>query len=325
MKLKSASSFLAAFCIAFLVPLDLANAQSEIKVCVPELSPGSMMFVIAEEKGFYGKEGLKVETISMKGGICPQALLGEAVQFTTAPNALDVIVSGKLPAKIIYATAKFLLHRFIVSPHIRDISDLRGKRIAISSYGGLTDRMSREILEEHGLVPMKDVILLVIGTPSVRYAALKADSVQGALLSTAFALRGLKEGLKELAYKPIANVSQPIVVLDKTLKNRREMIEKFLRGTIKGHIFFGKRREETVALMMKHLRITSAELATANYEDEMRRFNPGGMMDENETMRVIERARMTEKVKTPVRDVDVFEFGIAIRVYSELRSQGWNP
>ena len=311
------------FCSA--VPSSRGSAQTEIKVALTDLSASAMPFLIAEKKGFYENERLKVETIVMQGGIHAQALLGESVHFTTAPNVLDVVVSGKVPSKIVYAMAKFLLHRFIVGPKINDFSELRGKRFAISSFGGLSDRMAREIFEEHGLIPMKDVIFLAIGTPSVRYAALKADSVQGALLSSAYALRGLKEGLKDLPYRPIPNVSYPITLLNKTLDKQREMVLRFLRGTVKGHIFFGKRRDEAIGLMIKYLRIPDPKLAAEYYDDEMRRYNPGGMMDENEMKRVIERARATEKVKNTVKITDVFELRLASKIYSELKNEGWEP
>ena len=53
---------------------------------------------------------------------------------------------------------KFLLHRFIVALQIKRFEDLKGKRVAISGFGTLTDTLTREILIDRGRKPMQDVM-----------------------------------------------------------------------------------------------------------------------------------------------------------------------
>jgi ABC-type nitrate/sulfonate/bicarbonate transport system substrate-binding protein len=112
------------------------------------------------------------------------ALINGQMELTTNPNVFDAMVAGKFRGKVIYVTAKSLGHRFIVAPDIKSFDDLKGKTIAISTFGGLTDMLTREILEQHGIRPHKDVALLQLGTPDLRYGALKAGTVKAALVSS---------------------------------------------------------------------------------------------------------------------------------------------
>jgi ABC-type nitrate/sulfonate/bicarbonate transport system substrate-binding protein len=115
------------------------------------------------------------------------------MEITTNPNVFDAMVAGKFRGKVIYVTAKTLGHRFIVAPENRNFGDLKQKAIAISTFGGLTDMLTREILEQHGVRPHKDVALLQLGTPDLRYGALKAGTVKAALVSSTQALTALKD------------------------------------------------------------------------------------------------------------------------------------
>src|SRR6266568_8272090 len=94
-------------------------------------------------------------------------------------------------------------------PEIKSFDELKQKNIAVSTFGGLTDMLTREILEQHGINPAKDVVLLQIGTPDVRYASLKAGTVRAALLASTQGLQAVKEGFRELPYHQPPWLSSP--------------------------------------------------------------------------------------------------------------------
>lgn len=302
------------------------NAQKrKLIICAPDYSGATMHFLIAKQHGYFAQEGLDAEVIAARGNLCTMALIADSVQFTTSPSTFDSVVSGDVQGKVVYASAKFLLHKLIVSPEIRKFEDLKGKKIAISSFGSLTDQLTREILRAYGLKPMQDVLLLQTGSPSVRYAALKSNNVQGALLSSQHTIAALREGFRDLEYEPPPYLSQPVIAKNEMLKNDRETVRSFLRATLKGHLYFGQRPEETIALMQKVLRIDDRKQAREVYEDEMRRYNPGGGFEERSMKRVIERARSSRKIGRKVEVRDVFDLSLAKAVETELKKSGWKP
>ena len=99
------------------------------------------------------------------------ALLNGQMELSSNPNIFDAMVAGRFKGKVIYVSAKTLGHRFIVAPEIKSFDGLKQRNIVVSTFGGLTDMLTREILEQHAI----NVVLLQIGTPDVRYASLVVD------------------------------------------------------------------------------------------------------------------------------------------------------
>ena len=174
------------------------------------------------------------------GQICTMALLNGQMELSSNPNIFDAMVAGRFKGKVIYVSAKTLGHRFIVAPEIKSFDGLKQKNIAVSTFGGLTDMLTREILEQHGINPAKNVVLLQIGTPDVRYASLKAGTVRAALLASTQGLQAVKEGFRELPYQQPPWLSSPIVAGDELLARDRSMLRSLLRAVDKGHLYYGQ-------------------------------------------------------------------------------------
>lgn len=302
----------------------LAQAK-KIKVCTPGAGTGSMHIYTAKDRGYFAQEGLDVEVLVTRGQICTMALINGQMELTTNPNVFDAMVAGKFKGKVIYVTAKTLGHRFMVTPDIKTFADLKQKSVAISSFGGLTDMLTREIFEQHGLQPNKDVAMLQLGTPDLRYGALKAGAVKGALVSSTQALAALKDGFRELRYEQPPWMSSPIVAGDELLSRERPMLRSFIRAVIKGHIYYGQYPAQAIALAQKVQRISSQGMAKQVYDDDMLRHNPGGGLDEAAMRKVVERSREMLKVQNKVDLSEIFDLSMAKEVDAELKKNKWEP
>jgi ABC-type nitrate/sulfonate/bicarbonate transport system substrate-binding protein len=185
--------------------------------------------------------------------------------------------------------------------------------------------LTREILGDNNLRPMQDVLLLQTGGAPVRYAALKSGNVDAALLSSQYALTALHEGFRSLEYAPPPFVSHPLITRDDLMAKEKAQIQGFLRAMTKGHLFFGQKHEETLSLIQKLMRISDRKAAKENYEDEMRRYNPGGGFEQNNMRKVIDRAREARKMERKVEITEVFDLSLAVDVGAELKKVGWKP
>jgi ABC-type nitrate/sulfonate/bicarbonate transport system substrate-binding protein len=310
--------------LAFL--MSSASAQlRKLRVCTPGAGTGSMHVHTAKERGYFAQEKLDVDILVTRGQICTMALINGQMELTTNPNVFDAMVAGKFRGKVIYVTAKTLGHRFMVAPDIKSFADLKQKTIAISTFGGLTDMLTREILEQHGITPHKEVALLQIGTPDLRYGALKSGAVKAALVSSSQALTALKDGFRELRYTQPPWLSSPIVAGDDLLGRERATIRGFLRAVIKGHIYYGHYPSPAIGLTQKVQRIDNPNMARLIYEDDMQRHNPGGGLDEAAMRKVIERAREMLKVQNKVEPSEIFDLSLARDVEAELKKANWEP
>jgi ABC-type nitrate/sulfonate/bicarbonate transport system substrate-binding protein len=305
---------------------NLADAQTrQFKVCVPDYSVGVMPFFIAKQNGYLAQEQMEIDVIAGRGNLCTMGLIAGSFQFTYSPSTFDSVVASDIKGKVIYVAEKFLLHRFIVAPQIKRFEDLKGKKIAISAFGTLTDLLTREILIDRGLKPMQDVLLLQTGGVPVRLAALESGNVQATLLASQQALAAMRDGFRNLEYKPPPYVSHPLIAKSDMLANEKQVVRSFIRATLKAHLFFGQRPEETLNVIQKVLRIDDRKVARETYEDEMRRYNPGGGFEPSNMRKVIERARETRKMERKVEIQDVFDLSMAAEVEAELKKAGWKP
>src|SRR4029434_3318502 len=112
------------------------------RVCTPGAGTGSMHIYTAKERGYFSQENLDVDVLVTRGQICTMALINGQMELTTNPNVFDAMVAGKFQGKVINFRAKPLGHRFIAAPDIKSFNDLRGKTIAISTFGGLPDMLT---------------------------------------------------------------------------------------------------------------------------------------------------------------------------------------
>jgi ABC-type nitrate/sulfonate/bicarbonate transport system substrate-binding protein len=197
--------------------------------------------------------------------------------------------------------------------------------MAIAGFGGFADKLTREILAQHGLQAMKDVMLLQIGTADVRYLSLRTNKVQGTVLVGQYATTAIEEGMRELDYESPPYITGPLSTLDSTLARDRPMVSAFVRAVMKGHLFFRDKPEQTIAIMQKSLRVENKKLAAQLHKDELRRYNAGGRFDDAYRRRVIDRAREDAGIKREVDTKELFDPSIAKEVDEELKRTQWSP
>ena len=311
------------------VPCGFSQSKplKKIRVGVPAIGMSNIIIFITKEARLFEKYGLDAEVITMAGsGLTSKALIGGSIQI--APIATPTVINADLAGAdmvILAHTMPGVIHALMVKPEIKRVEDLKGKKIAISSFGSLTDMLTREILTNHGLKPMKDVLLLQTGGAPVRLAALESNNVQGALLSSQQALAAKRDGYRFLNYDPPPYVSHPLIAKNEMLEKEPQTVRSLLRAVLKGHLFYGQKPEETITVVQKFLRINDRNVARETYEDEMRRYNPGGGFEADKMRRVIERARETRKIQRKVGIQDVFDLSLAAQVQAELKKSGWKP
>ena len=304
---------------------EAAAQLRKVRLCAPGLGSGIMHAYVAKERGYFAQEGLDLDVLVARGQICTMALLNGQMELSSNPNMFDAMVAGRFKGKVIYVSAKTLGHRFIVAPEIKNFDGLKQRTIAVSTFGGLTDMLTREILEQHGINPAKDVVLLQIGTPDVRYSSLKAGAVKAALLASTQGLQAVKEGFRELPYHQPPWLSSPVVASDELLARERPMLRSLVRAIEKGHISYGQNPAAAIALTQKVQRIENRALAKQIYDDDMLRHNPGGGLEEPSMRRVVERAREMLKVQKTVDPSEVFDLSLAKEVEAELKKMKWEP
>ncbi|HYA31010.1 MAG TPA: ABC transporter substrate-binding protein [Acidobacteriota bacterium] len=235
---------------------------------------------IALERGFYEKEGLRVRYIQFQGtNLMLSALLANELDYVTILPFIAGAATRGLPVKIVAATAKASGYAIVSRPDIDSVKALKGKRIAINTFGSSADFAIYQLLTRSGLDPNKDVTLqAVAGSPDARFAALLGGSVDATVVNSPFEYRAEQKGFKTLlSVKETAEfVKIPIAGMSTTqrkIEREPDEITRLLRALRNAILFLQSQREVGIGLLEKLLKIDRpvAERFYTIYRDQ---YNP---------------------------------------------------
>jgi ABC-type nitrate/sulfonate/bicarbonate transport system substrate-binding protein len=189
------------FLLSALLVLANASAAAEgqkIRIGISSKSLGFLPTILAEKKGFYKKYDLESEHIHISLAIAMNALgTGDLDYATTLAQGVSAAIQG-VPVKLVMMTQDNLTFFLMGRPEIKNVTDLKGKIIAISYPGSSTHLVATMMLRNFGLQEDKDFKLLPSGDEQGRLAALEAKRVQASIVSPPTDYFGEKMGFKIL-------------------------------------------------------------------------------------------------------------------------------
>lgn len=266
----AAVSFLAA---VFALPAPLlsqAKALKKIRVGVPSPSMGNIIIFFTREAGLFEKHGLDAEVIVVQGsGIASKALIGGSIQVSpiATPTVINADIAGA-DIVILAHTMPGVVQSLMVKPEIKKTENLKGKKIAVTTYGSLTDFLVRNLAKKKGLNPDKDVALLQIGSDNDRLAVLRQGAVDGATLSHPAFVMAERLGFsmlwdfsKELDY-PWSEIATRRAIIQKD----RDLVLSYMKAHIEGIALFKKDRELAKRVIRKTLKLDDDELVGQAYQ-----------------------------------------------------------
>jgi NitT/TauT family transport system substrate-binding protein len=226
----------------------------------------------AKEGRYFEKYGIKnLEVIQFSGGQpVTRALIGGDIQVSTTGGA--AVINARLKGAdtmIIARTVGVFPYTLYVSKDIRDPSELKGKRLAVSTVGGSGYVAMQYALRKLGLDPEKDVAMLQVGDFGTRLASLASGTVQGTLLLPHFSLRAKELGLKPLYDLVGSGIQYPInqiTARQSFIKSQRETVKNFMKGFVAGLARFRTDREFGTKVLGKNLRETDAKILQETYD-----------------------------------------------------------
>ena len=273
------AALLAILALAF---AQAGNAQTKtlkkIRVGVSAVSMGNIILYVVKEARLYEKYGLDAEVITMNGsGISSKALVSGGIDI--APIATPTVLNANLAGadmQILAHTLPGVVHALMVKPEIKRVEDLKGKKIAVSSLGSLTDFLVRYIAKKKGLNPDRDVTLIQTGGDADRIVALSSGVVEAAALSHPAYGRAQKLGFPML-WDSAKEVNYPwieITTRRAIIKSDRDMVMNYMRAHLEGIALFKRDREFSKRVIKKTLRVDDEELVNESYDIFSKAFIP---------------------------------------------------
>ena len=282
------------------------HAQTQkIRISLSSRSNTNTSYYVAQARNFFKEEGLEVEFIQINPRLGAMAVLNGDVTFTTSfVSTFRGVVQG-LPMKTVFILLKKGVYYLMVRPEvIRDIQDLKGKKLGVTAVNGGDHIIGRELLRMKGLDPNL-VQAVAVGDPSLRFQAVVTGAVQAVSVPPPYDLTLQQMGLKPISGPPEIGVpSSGLFASDRLIKENPQVLRRTIRATLKANRFIEENREETLRIMAKFVP-QSAEIAGRSYDVELKAIAKDGQMTDAEIEFQMER--LAEK-KRPLDEVRDFSF-----------------
>ena len=286
------------------------NANAEVvNIGISTVGLYELPTEISKRRGFYQEEGLDARKIVVRTPLHVAALLAGELDYSTVTGIiLSASVQG-MPLKSVMGWFDNPLHMLIARPNIKKLTDLKDKRVAVSTYGSIPHVMIREALTAAGMNPEKDITILALGGSGDRIAALAAGIVDATPLDVAYIQRTEKLGYNNLLYLgDVVNLRLGgLAVNTNKIQRHPEQITRVVRATLKGVRFMKTNKPETLAIMRDYLKI-SGDYVEKIYQFALKSLNEDGLVAKNSLDNEIRLAREQLKVKEEVAESKVAEW-----------------
>lgn len=271
------------------------------------LSIGPLLYGI--ERGFYRAEGIDLLYVSIRADLGIKAMLaGEIDYIYSAGTALRAAVRG-VPVKALSFDFYKVFHSLMARPEIKSALDLKGKKVAVSSFGATADLSARVSLRALGLDPVKDVSILALGPDAIRYAALQSGAVQASIMPLPWNVRMKKEGYRELFYAGKV-FHQPLTGLmttgDKIEKNP-DLVRRTLRAFVRSSRAVREDKKDFLAFVEKKLAI-APDVAAEAYEYLVDAMTQEGFVDDALLQAMLDDERKLAGVSKPIGASEIVDY-----------------
>ncbi|HUK40725.1 MAG TPA: ABC transporter substrate-binding protein [Candidatus Acidoferrales bacterium] len=298
-----------------------------IKVSVPAQSISHMAFYTAQDKGFYREEGLDVDFILMNAPVALRALIGGDVDFTTVGGSGIAPILRGAPLRFFFVGFHRPIHWLYARPEIADIDALKGKKIANSGIGTPADIMVKRILRSHGLEAGKNLTIIYIGVLATRYAALASGAVDATPLTLPWNLKADEAGFRDLVNftkQDLVEMTGTILAPDALFRSEPGLIEKFIRGTLKGLLYARDNRAGTIRVLANKFKVKE-EMAGKMYDSSWPAMTVDGIVSKDAERRIVDEEMTRLGVKEVPPPDRVFNFSMVRKIRAELDAAGWKP
>jgi NitT/TauT family transport system substrate-binding protein len=281
---------------------DVANAQGQkIRIAYSSRSNTVTPLYVAADKGFFREEGLDVELIQVSPRLGAMAVMNGDVAFTTSFTSTFRAILQGIPLKLVMVALKKGIYYLVTRPEIKNIQELKGKKLGIATIRGTDSIVADELLRSKGFNPTL-LQQLVIGDTRLRAQALMTGVVQVVSLSPPHDLLLKSLGYNVLAGPPEVGLpASGLFTSNRLLKENPQAVNRTLRAVVKANRLIAESRQETIAVMLKWLPQTQ-EVASQSYDVELKALTKDGQMTDTELENLIDRLEEKKRPLDEVRD-----------------------
>jgi len=290
-----------------------ASAQRLEKALIAYSSEGIIPAFLAYgiERGFYRKAGVDLEARLVRGDLAVSAMIsGKEVDYNYGTISLLLAAVQGAPVKILANNSKGVPIYLMGQGWIQSPKDLKGKKVAVASLSGLGAMSARVSLRALGLDPNKDVTFIVVGSPTIRMAAMESGSVEAALMPVPWNFKMREKGFKELIFTGKVMPPLPaagIATSKEKIEKNPEQVRKVLRGFLETLKAVGREGKEFTGFVARRFNLEPAA-AEEVYKFVLEVLTQDGTIDDASLQEYLEEVKKETGVKRVIPISDIVDY-----------------
>ena len=259
------------FFLLFIYFHSAIGAAEPLRVPYVSISGFQAPLWLGERTGAFKRNQLDVQLIYMPGGslIIQTLLSGEVGLASLAPPSAIAAWTKGAELVLVAGGIERALNVLMVSPKIKKPEDLKGKRIAISRFGSLSDVSLRDALAFYKLRPNQDVAIAQMGGLGERMVALTSGTVDAAILNVDQVYQAEKLGyevLIDLRKLPLNYPTQGLVTSREFLRNQRSAVKRFVKVYIEGIKILKTDKALSMDTLARYIKTNDREVLAKTYD-----------------------------------------------------------
>ena len=315
------------FSVLIIVGIFAKAEARTVNVAVPTLSMVVIAFTAAKEKGYYQEEGLDVNLVVMRDTLGISALIGGNADFASMSGAGFTAILGGVPLRFVFSSFFRPMFWLYAKPEIQDVKSLKGKRVGVTGLGSGPDNLLRETLKRNGLEGGRDATILALGLPSTVATALRAGTVDAGTISPPFNFIVKEAGFRELVSylkEDFVELQGSILAHEKILQSDPTLVEKFVRGTVKGLRYARENKAGTIPILLRYMKLKE-DLAGQYYDQVRPIMTADGTVSVELQKKYLDQALKVLAPKESPAVERIYNYSLARRINAELDAAGWKP
>jgi NitT/TauT family transport system substrate-binding protein len=278
------------------VGLRVSDAATVDKIKFPysPMSWNSLPWWMAKDAGHFAKNGLDVDLFyEGASSVIVQSMLAGEANFAglAGPAVVSNVVNGGDVIQIAAVVKTFTIPMF-AAPHIKEITQLKGQKVAVSRFGSISHIAAQNIFQKAGVTGA--TVIQSGGTPESA-AMLMSGAVAAAMVPPPQSIV-----LKEKGFRELVSVKQfrewNIPVVENGIAARRGFIEKnpgvakrLIRAAFEGIKAIYENKELAVRTLAKYTKVNDEKVLDESYRFSLEGLSKEALMPQEAFAALVEQ------------------------------------
>lgn len=249
----------------------MSEALDKVKFPYSPISYHSLPWWVAYEAKLFEKHGLDVDPVFAGASslIVQSMLAGEAdLAGMAGPAVISNVLKGGDVIQIAALVKSFSVPLY-VQPAIKEISELKGKRIGVTRFGSVSHFTAKAILERSNVT---DAVIVQTGGYPESMTALSTNAIAGAMIpapqSVVLREKGFRElvGVKQIRDMNIRFIEQGVVARRSYAEKNADLVKRFIEAVYDGLKRIYDDKAFAVKVLGKYTKITRQNMLEESYQ-----------------------------------------------------------